>query len=271
MKSEYRFTAKEVVAAMYMAALGRKPDEAGLHYALDVLGENPGNLMKLAHGIFSSDERRSASGASGAFEDHSQFGEVPLLVKSIVNSASKYKTVVDVGARGRDRSNSYDLLKDFGWQGLLIEANPALQASIKAEFSGTRFVAIQCAIGPEEGTLPFYIGTNDDVSSLRKDAAQGWGDIRGQVDVDVRRLHKVLADHEVPKDFDLLSLDIEGMDVEVFNDLLAASPYRPTYVIVEASYDYKTKTLADAGFSDQVQREYRIIEQTQANLILAKA
>ncbi|BAK67572.1 conserved hypothetical protein [Sphingobium sp. SYK-6] len=178
--------------------------------------------------------------------------------------------IVDVGARGRERSNSFDLLSRFGWKGLLVEANPALYDEIMRDFSGTDYRLVRCAVAEVEGILPFYIGANDDVSSLLRDAASGWGDLRGQVDVHVRRLGAILDEHWIPHRFDILSLDIEGLDVEVFNDLIDNTPYRPKLVIMEASYDFKTKDLNDVGSSKAVQDAYEICGQTRANLFLSR-
>ncbi len=270
MKRKQFYPVDDVIAAIYRAALGRAPDAEGLTNFRKLLNDEPDKLTVLAEGIFGSDEHRSVFNNRNALIDHSQFGEVPQLIKIIVNSAAKYKSVVDVGARGKAGSNSYDLLTQFGWQGLLVEPNPALHAEISSDFAGTRFALAKCAVGPSEGKMPFYIGTNDDVSSLKKDAAEGWGEIKGEIEVDVRRLHKVLTQYKVPIDFDVLNLDIEGLDIEVLNDLISASSYRPTYIIIEASYDFATKTLSDAGCSEAVQKAYKIVAQTKANLILKR-
>ena len=270
MKRKNAYSVDEVISAIYRAALGREPDDEGLKHFQKLLTNQPEKLTLVADGIFGSDEHQSAFNNRSGFSDHSQFGEMSQLVKLIVNSATKYKSVVDVGARGKVGSNSYDLLTQFGWQGLLVEANPSLHDDIASDFAGTRFALAKCAIGPKEGKMPFYIGANDDVSSLKKDAAEGWGDLKGEIEVEVRRLHKVLSHYKIPNDFDVLNLDIEGLDIEVLNDLITSSSYRPTYIIIEASYDFATKTLADAGCNDSVQKSYKIVAQTKANLILKK-
>ena len=51
---------------------------------------------------------------------------------------------------------------------------------------------------------------------------------RGTVEVEVRRLHDILDEHDIPLVFDLLSLDIEGEDFKVLNDLIANSPIGPS-------------------------------------------
>jgi hypothetical protein len=87
----------------------------------------------------------------------------------------------------------------------------------------------------------------------------------------VRRLGDILVEHAVPSDFDVLSLDIEGEDIKAMNDLILNSPFRPRWVIIEASYDFKTKSLADLPFAPAVIDKYEIFGQTKANLMLRRA
>jgi FkbM family methyltransferase len=258
---------EDVVEALYEAALGRPSDIVGKTEYCNAIRRGGRELIDIAREIYSSTERHQRDRWFG-ISDHSQFGEFSKTLRHLVRRGTNHGVVVDVGARGRDRSNSFDLLSGFGWKGLLIEANPALYESIEADFSGTDFELVKCAIGVSEGMLPFYIGSNDDVSSLLPDHAAGWGDIRGSVNVPVRRLQDVLTATGIPDDFDLLSLDIEGMDVAVLNDLIGNSKYRPNYIIIEASYDFLTRSLKEVGCSSRVIFNYIIVDQTNANLIL---
>ncbi len=70
--------------------------------------------------------------------------------------------------------------------------------------------------------------------------------------MDVRRLHQLLEARGIPRDFDLLSLDIEGEDVRVLNDLIGGSAYRPRWVIIEASANYATRSLDDLELVESV-------------------
>jgi FkbM family methyltransferase len=200
--------------------------------------------------------------------DVSQFGETQILVKEILNDASKYKIVVDAGARGKARSNSYDLMRHFGWRGLLIEANPTLVASIRREFAGLDFELINCAVSDYTGSASFHIGIRDGVSSLSEHAAKRWGPTRGSVEIKVERLGEILKSRNIPLDFDVLSLDIEGEDIKVFNQIVDNYAYRPRWVIIEASFDFRVKTLDDIHLSPEIRKNYAIVGQTRANLIL---
>lgn len=219
-------------------------------------------------GRFSFEYGRSDS--SRFTGDSSQYGETTLLMREMINRSSRHRRVVDVGVLGQDGSNSYDLLRWFGWKGLLIEANPRLAATIRKEFAGLDIELVNCAVSNFTGTAKLYLGSNDGVSSLQRQAAAGWGPLKGEVEVPVRRLADILAEHSVPPDFDVLSLDIEGEDIKVMNDLLESSPFRPRWIIIEASYDFKTKSLSDLPVAKSARDQYEIFGQTTANLLLAR-
>lgn len=258
----------------------REPDMEGLKSHVQGIESGSRTIEETLTAFFRSDEFRLLMPRVLATlepvdqvrftNDHSQYGELGILLHHWVNDASHHKIVVDVGARGRERSNSFDLMRIFGWRGLLIEANPALIAGIRRDFNGLDFTLLNVAVSDYEGYADFHIGINDDVSSLSSAMAAAWGDIQGTIQVPVTRLNGLLDAHEIPSDFDLLSLDIEGEDLRVLNDLIESSQYRPRWVIIEASYDFHTRSLNDLDLTTEVKAAYRIVGQTQANLILKR-
>lgn len=269
---------RSVVAAFYRVLLMREPDSDGLDAHVAGVASGERTIDETLAAFFRSDEFRAlmprvqqaqAPNDKARFtNDHSQYGEFEILLRHWINEAARHRIVVDVGARGRERSNSFDLLRVFGWRGLLIEANPALIAGIDREFARLRFDLLNVAVSDYEGQADFHIGANDDVSSLNVGTARVWGETRGVISVPVRRLAPLLDAHGIPPDFDLLSLDIEGEDLRVLNDLVDSSDYRPRWIIIEASYDYQTRSLNDLDLTNKVRGAYRIVGQTPANLIL---
>jgi FkbM family methyltransferase len=269
---------EETVTALYRTLLLRDPDEAGLKAHVDFVLSGQLTLPSLVDAICRSHEfsrnidkftARYAGNSSVRFtNDSSQFGEIDLLIRNMLNEVCRHRLIVDVGVLGKDGSNSYDLLRWFGWRGLLIEANPQRAEIIREEFADLNVELVSCAISDYTGTTRFYIGANDGVSSLNRHAAAGWGPIKGEIEVPVRRLSEILAERSIPLDFDVLSLDVEGEDIKVMNDLIENSSFRPRWVIIEASFNFQTKSLTDLPFLQSVVDEYQIFGQTPANLLL---
>jgi FkbM family methyltransferase len=278
-KASLSLDAEDLVKALYRTLLLREPDEIGLKAHLSQV-RNGGSLENMLLNFVTSPEfsirfsefyHQHLSASETRFVlDNSQHGEIDLLVRQIINSAAKHRVVVDVGAKGREGSNSYDLLRNCRWKGLLIEANPALIPVIEKNFSGFDVKVVHCAVSDSEGKGVLHIGVNDGVSSLTEATAKLWGDTRGKVEVPIRRLGSILKENNIPHDFDLLSLDIEGEDIRVMNDLIGTTSYQPCWVIIEASWGFATKRLEDVPFSEAVRQLYSLADQTTANLILRR-
>jgi FkbM family methyltransferase len=271
---------ERLVDDLYRIFLNRPADQGALLAKVQGLRSGawtPGELIRelIGSGEFAAFapeflHRYASEDRRPLFNDCTQYGELHLLLRSWINATASARFVVDVGARGRERSNSYDLLRHFGWRGLLIEANTALIESIRRDFGGLDVEVVNCAVSDFNGRAQFTLGANDDVSSLEASSAASWGDTRGVVDVLVRRLPDLLEEARAPLCFDLLSLDIEGEDVKVLNDLCEDGRFTPTWIFLEASNDFATKSLSDLPTTPTVRRSYEMVGQTKANILLRR-
>jgi len=278
-----RYTTDEadlLVRMAYQLILLREPDPVGASSAAAHLLSQRLDLKSLFDTLLRSPEFATMQSrflhayvepkSRELLNDHSQNGEFKRILGFLVANGSRNRIIVDVGARGRERSNSYDLLTHFAWQGLLVEANPALIASIREEFAGTNFILDEGAVSDYDGEAEFFFGINDDVSSLRQSAVAGWGEVRGKTTVRVRKLPAVLHKHGIPEEFDILSLDIEGEDIPVFNDLIDRSHFRPRLAVIEVGDAVDVHSLTARGFSMRVADEYAISGACGPNLFLVK-
>jgi hypothetical protein len=131
---------------------------------------------------------------------HSQFGEDGIIAAIFLFLGEGSRTCVEFGAwDGRHLSNTAHLL-DQGWSGLLIEGNPE------------RFRDLERAYAD-----------NPRVTKMNR-----------FVDLDpksVDALTNLLAEADIPSDFDLLSIDIDGNDYHVWRTL--TSTYAPRVVVIE--------------------------------------
>lgn len=200
----------------------------------------------------------------------SQYGEVELLLKLISNEVFSLPTIVDVGAAGVDISNSIDLIASMGWRGLLVEANPHHAEILAKEIAGLNANVVCCAVASTEGQATFYLGRNHHLSSLNQEMAESWGDSQGEITVTKRRLHKILDEHNIPQNFAVLSLDIEGVDFEVLNDLINNSNYRPDWIIIEWGHTIFEATMEDPRVTLAVRSEYEIVGGTFSNIFLKR-
>ncbi|WGM31583.1 FkbM family methyltransferase [Brevundimonas sp. NIBR11] len=256
---------RRALEGLYRGILGREPD-VGIEGHIQKFN-NGRAFGDLVNDFLESPEYAARiTGSQSLLNDQTQFGELEHLLRFMVNDGRDC-LVVDVGARGKERSNSWDLMKTFGWRGILVEANPNLIPSIHKEFHGLDARVVNCAISDFDGEADFFFGINDDVSSLQYHSAAVWGEPVGQTRVQVRRLGGLLAEHGVPPVFDLLSLDIEGVDVKVLNDVVAFG-YRPRYVVIEACLNYAISALTQLPVTEEVLATYEIVARTPANLIL---
>lgn len=259
--------ASDFVGTLYRVFFSREPDPAAQD-KVERLVEGVSSVEDIVAEILASEEFASRQDDRQLIRDQTQYGELELLIRRWMIDAVQDRWVVDVGARGKARSNSWDLLNTFEWRGLLIEANAALIPSIDLEFAGLDVELLNCAVSDYDGEATFYLGVNEDVSSLDREASSGWGPLAGEMRVAVRRLAPLLKERGVPERFGLLSIDIEGEDIKVLNDLICTSAYRPKWVLIEASYEFQTKALRDLPFDPCVLSAYRLVDQTASNLLL---
>ena len=201
------------------------------------------------------------------FIDNSQNAEVSLLLRDIINVSEHSKIAVDVGAKGRIGSNTYDLLRYFGWRGILVEANPRLIPNIEREFSGCDFDLVNVAVSDKPGKAKLHLGINDGISSIHREWTARWGEIHDSVEVNVETLPSILARFGVPKLFGLLSIDAEGEDLNLLEDALSAG-YRPKWIIFEAENAPNIESLHNLPLSTLAKGSYDIVGRTTANLIV---
>lgn len=131
----------------------------------------------------------------------SQHGEDGIIAEIFNRIGATNKWCVEFGAlNGKHHSNVWDLIVNKGWQGVLIEADKTYYDKIAASYEGAaerittlnRFVSFE---GPD-------------------------------------RLDALFAATNLPKEFDLLSIDIDGNDYHVWD---ALADYRPKVVIIECN------------------------------------
>lgn len=191
---------------------------------------------------------------------------------------------VDIGAYdGFSHSNTMGLAM-AGWSGICYEPiYDAYRVCIDNHTHHKNIKVINKAIGNRNGTVDFYIsGPLSTYSDYYRNTNFWAAEYRGAriVTVDIVRLDDTLIENDVPVDFDVLSLDVEGSETDVlmyFN----INYWRPKMAIVEAQEHHPApelrnqapfinKFFKDAGYdkiySDEINNIYVINEEKMARI-----
>jgi len=148
---------------------------------------------------------------------------------------------VEVGCiDGRRFSNTYHFeLK--GWTGLCVEAHQGYIDLLKANRPNS--VVVNCAVGEtNEDDVTFYANARGSLSSLDPSSEERWKRdyapyFSGFQEQRVRKrtLTAIFEENQVPQ-IDLLSLDIEGYEVEALQGL-DFRRYKPLSIVVESDFE----------------------------------
>jgi FkbM family methyltransferase len=163
---------------------------------------------------------------------------------------------VEVGANEpRLRSQSWHL-EQAGWRGLLIEPQPDLAQKLRDQRRVT-VVEAACSSPQNAGrSLPFHVA--GPLSSLDRSGMAPGTQPEKVINVATRTLGSILDEAGVPTDFEFLSIDVEGHEVEVLRGL-DLSRWRPRLIMIE---DH-VATLATHRYLRDA--KYRIIRRYENN------
>lgn len=150
---------------------------------------------------------------------------------------SKKGVYVDVGANdGVFVSNTYALYR-LGWRGVCVEPNPVAYSALR--IARPEDTCVNVAVGATEGQIEL---------SWRGDITEGsvvgrFADTDNVCTVPQTTLASIFRSCNVPAEFDLLSLDVEGMEEEVLRGVDWES-HSPRIVILE--YNSEGRVRSDA-------------------------
>jgi FkbM family methyltransferase len=180
---------------------------------------------------------------------HSQCGEDSFINDFFQTNPPRRKYFMDVGAfDGVIFSNTRFLYEHLGWKGLLIEPHPLPFENLKELYKADRGVKLlQVAIGKKElrGTTvelchpPVRQYGDLMLSTLVEDEKRRWPHIRNwyRAKVQLISLKEAMAIGKMNPEF--LSIDCEGMDVEVLEsaEFVPGDPRLPMLMMIEHNSD----------------------------------
>jgi FkbM family methyltransferase len=174
--------------------------------------------------------------------------------------ARRTGTFVDVGANdGVFVSNTFTLYR-LGWRGICIEPHP--DAFAKLRVNRPLDLCVRCAAGSAAREVELV--WDGDISEGARVGVSG--SAGASVRVASRRLTEILDEAKFPAELDLLSVDVEGYELDVLRSL-DWTRFRPRVVIVE----YNTGGLANYAAIDFLGAlGYRPVVITRWNCILSR-
>ena len=154
---------------------------------------------------------------------------------------------VELGANdGVDQSNTLYFERFRGWRGVLIEPyKPNFNDLVRNRSSRNYFKNAAC-VGPSflsptislwySNLMTTTIGIDSDIQNPKDHADQGskfWGGRAFVFEAPAFTLNKILLEARSPRQIDLLSLDVEGVELEILNGI-DHSIFRFRYILVES-------------------------------------
>lgn len=166
------------------------------------------------------------------YRKYSQYGEDIILADLFKDTSKGF--YVDVGAHHPQRYSNTHLLFAKGWHGINIDPNPH---TIRLFTKYRPFdINLECGVGTH-GELTYYQFSDPAVNTFVDAEAEKWRQkdfltFLGAKKVPMSTLASILDTHRNHGTIDLLTIDAEGMDLDVLksNDW---KKYRPTVIVIE--------------------------------------
>jgi FkbM family methyltransferase len=137
---------------------------------------------------------------------------------------------VEVGAHDPIGLSQTYVLEQRGWNGILVEPLPDYAQRLRSARKA-RVFECACAAPAEAGkTLPFYVASG--LSSLRAELPTIGVKPNAVIEVKVRTLDDILTEAGAPAPLDLVSIDVEGLEIDVLEGFDLAR-WRPRLLILE--------------------------------------
>jgi FkbM family methyltransferase len=165
-------------------------------------------------------------------------------------------------------SATYLLHQGLGMTGVLVEANPDLIADLERHRANDTIVHAAVVTEPCQ-SVEFHVSNQDELSSLDRRFVDEWhgGEVglRHSVNVPAITINDLLAAHFGDHSPLFMSIDIEGMDLEVLRSM-DLNRWRPAIIQAEPS-EHHLPGNTQALVSLFNENGYRVVARTDVNLI----
>lgn len=226
-----------------------------------------GRLKIAAHAFV-----RVLFGNEFARRSYSQYGEDMTLQAIFARYPSTYSGFyVDIGAHHPARFSNTRFFYEQGWRGICMDPLPGSARRFSQQRPCDRF--IEAGIAKTVGEMTYFMFSEPALNTFsEKIASENTACVTGTKMVKVYPLQRILEDNLPPgRTIDFLSIDAEGMDIEVLcsNDW---KTFRPLVVLIE---EMSLVTLADVDKLEcaffMKQQGYKAFARTPGGLFFVDA
>lgn len=159
-------------------------------------------------------------------------------------------TFVEVGAFDGEWFSNTNFLADLGWKGIYIEPHvESFKLCFNRHYYNYNTEVICCAIGTEEKEIDIYKSfstsapdnnlafsylTTSDTQQIERIPQIDWSShiFFNKERCQQYTLERILTKYNVPKNFDILVVDVEGNEADVLNSF-SISEWKPKMMIIE--------------------------------------
>jgi FkbM family methyltransferase len=156
---------------------------------------------------------------------------------ALIRNKFKPGYFVEVGANnGYELSNSVYLEECYGWNGILIEANPKYIDSLKKR----KAIVVNKAVSDQVGYLEFIdAGLYGGITSMLDQTHSTHTESAKKIRVESTNLLNILMENNAPQRIDFISVDVEGGELPIVEQICALKNYRFSSGCIEHNYRIK--------------------------------
>lgn len=169
---------------------------------------------------------------------------------------------LDIGAHDGIMLSSTRRLWELGWSGVYVEPAPDVLPALRKN-AGNNCQILPLAIGTSNGQMDFFSSNGDMVGSLSVDHANMWGKYVNftKTVVDVITVDELK--NRVGTSFDFINIDVEGINLDVFNQF-DWKVWKPKCVCIEyeSHKQHMTNVMTNAG--------YKLVYTSGENLVFVR-
>jgi hypothetical protein len=262
--SPERFNAEaakqDILEAVFRAALGRAPDAEETESYGPLLQKNFGEgLREVARSVYASAEHQDRllpPDADRVLVDHSPNGEFRVLLRQWLAGSGGRGVVVEVGATRPEASLALDLAKALNWRAVLVEGDAKQWRAIESRFSGANFDLIKAHV---------LAPSSPEAAGGAKVRALG---LTAAAPTALTPLGPLLDKAGVPDAFDVLTLGGAANTMDVLDELLLSSSFRPKTIIVATPIQLEALTLRQYGLGEAACGLYEVFATTDRSVLL---